>query len=151
MKIKLDDLKSKEIIDFLDKHIEEMKSVSPPKSKHALDLEGLRNPAISFWSVWDRNELVGCGALMQLSDTHGEIKSMRSKPDARTKGVASFLLQYILDEAQKMGLKMVSLETGSLPFFNPAHKLYEKFGFKKCEPFADYKHDSNSVFMSKMI
>ena len=151
MIIKNDNLKSEATIDFLEQHITEMKSVSPPESKHALDLEGLRKREVRFWTIWDNNDLVGCGALLKLNETQGEIKSMRSKPSSRGKGVASLMLQHILDEAVKRGLNRVSLETGSMPFFKPAHRLYIKFGFTECEPFADYKNDPNSVFMSKCI
>lgn len=149
--IKLDDLTGKDIIDFLEEHIKDMKSVSPPESKHPLDLEGLKNPAVKFWTAWDDSELVACGALMKLSDTQGEIKSMRAKPTVRRTGVASLLLKHILDDAEKSGFTRVSLETGSMPFFKPAQHLYKKFGFIECEPFADYNHDPNSVFMSKDI
>jgi len=152
MKIIPDNLQSSEVIHFLEEHIVEMKSVSPPESKHALDLEGLRNPKLSFWSVWDDDEiLVACGALLTLSKTHGEIKSMRSKKSVRGKGIASKLLEFILNEARVLGLKQVSLETGSMPFFAPARSLYRKFGFVECEPFADYKIDPNSVFMTKHL
>ena len=151
MNIKIDDLSSQTIADFLEEHIDEMKSVSPPESKHALDLAGLKRNNVTFWSVWNDNELLGCGALKTLNDGHGEIKSMRTSKTARGTGVASFLLQHILKKAVAMGLNRVSIETGSAPFFEPARKLYQKFGFSICDPFADYKQDANSVFMTKSI
>jgi len=151
MEIKIDDLTSQEIAEFLDDHIKDMKSISPPESKHALDLDGLRKPEITFWSVWAEGVLVGCGALKELNKTHAEIKSMRTLSACRGKGVASALLQYILQVSSQRGYHRVSLETGSMPFFEPARSLYTKFGFTYCAPFATYKEDPNSVFMSKAL
>jgi putative acetyltransferase len=147
MKIRIDDLSGKEIAGFLDEHIKDMKSVSPPESKHALDLEGLRKPDITFWTVWDKGELIGCGAIKELDGAHAEIKSMRTTAPCRGKGVASKLLDHILKEARQRGYHRLSLETGSMPFFEPARALYGKFGFKHCKPFSTYKEDPNSVFM----
>ena len=151
MKIIIDDLTDPQIAEFLDDHLKEMKSVSPPESKHALDLEGLRNPEITFWSVWEEDKLVGCGALCELNSKHCEIKSMRTSPEFKRKGIASSLLQHILNECEKRGYKKVSLETGSMDYFLPAINLYKKFGFSICEPFSNYKEDPNSVFMTKEL
>jgi putative acetyltransferase len=151
MEIKIDDLSGPEIARFLEEHINDMRSVSPPESKHALDLDGLRKPEITFWTVWDHGQLVGCGALKEIDATHGEIKSMRTSPLHRGKGVASLMLQHLLNEAQKRNYRRLSLETGSMPFFKPAHALYQKFGFVSCPPFPPYKEDPNSVFMSKEL
>lgn len=148
MKIKVDDLTGVKIAQFLNNHVEEMKSISPPESEHALDLEGLRTPDITFWAGWENNTLVGCGALKELDTSHGEIKSMRVAAEMRGKGYASQLLRYILDEAMARGYDKVSLETGSMDFFIPARKLYTSFGFVNSEPFATYELDPNSVFMS---
>ena len=125
-----------------------MKSVSPPESKHALDLEGLKRPEITFWTVWDQNTLAGCGALKELDTTHAEIKSMRTSSAYRGKGVASRLLEHILIVAKQRGYRRLSLETGSMSFFKPAQMLYTKYGFKFCKPFSKYKEDPNSVFMA---
>ena len=149
MEIKLDDLSGVEIADFLREHIEEMKAVSPPESKHALDLEGLRKPEITFWTVWDGDCIIGCGAMKELSSEHAEIKSMRTNIAYRGKGDASMLLQHILKEATLRGYHRLSLETGSMPFFEPARNLYTKYGFKYCAFFSIYKEDPNSVFMVK--
>lgn len=149
MEIRLDNLDSVEIANFLKEHIQEMKAVSPPESKHALDLERLRKPEITFWTVWDSDCIIGCGAIKELNVEHVEIKSMRTKDSYRGKGVASMLLQHILNEAKLRGYRRISLETGSLPFFEPARNLYTKYGFKNCAPFAKYKEDPNSVFMTK--
>ena len=149
MKIKVDDLQSTEIVSFLKEHVAEMKSVSPPQSKHALDLKGLKKPEITFWTVWDDNNLVGCGAIKELNTEHAEIKSMRIKANFRNKGIASMLLLHILEEAKRRGYRRLSLETGSMPFFQPARNLYLKHGFNYCTPFATYKEDLNSVFMTR--
>lgn len=151
MKIIIDDLSGTKIAEFLAEHIKDMKAVSPPESKHALDLEGLRKPEITFWTVWDGQNLIGCGALKELDDMHGEIKSMRTASAYRQKGVASMLLQYIISQAKLRGYRRLSLETGAMPFFEPARKLYAKFGFEYCPPFSNYKEDPNSVFMTNML
>jgi putative acetyltransferase len=151
VRIVIDDLSGPEIADFLAAHVEEMRSVSPPESKHALDLGGLRRPEVTFWSVMDGDVLVGCGALKALDPSHAEIKSMRTAPEYQNRGVASGLLQHIFGEAKKLGFSRLSLETGSAAFFAPARKIYEKAGFEYCEPFADYKNDPNSVYLTKVI
>lgn len=151
MKIKVDDLTGTEIAELLEQHISDMKSVSPPESKHALDLEGLRQPEITFWTVWDETSLAGCGALKELDPSHAEIKSMRTAPEYRNRGVATMLLQHIIDEAKSRNYRRLSLETGSMPFFAPARQLYQKFGFVYCAPFSDYKEDPNSMFMTKEL
>lgn len=148
MKIRIDDLSDPRIETFLHEHIEEMKSISPPESKHALDIESLRKPDITFWSAWQKEELVGCGALKELDSSHAEIKSMRVSQKHRGNKLASMLLSHIVAEAMAKEYQKLSLETGSMAFFEPARKLYEKYGFKPCAPFADYKEDPNSVFLS---
>jgi len=147
MEFRIDDLSDPKIGDFLEEHIEDMKSVSPPESKHALDLDDLKMPDVTFWSAWEKDILVGCGALKELDSSHAEIKSMRISSELRGRGIASKLLSHILSEASLKGYLRLSLETGSMSFFDPARKLYEKFGFTYCEPFANYKKDPNSVFM----
>ncbi len=151
MEIRVDDLSGSEIAEFLEEHIKDMKAVSLPESKHALDLEGLRKPEITFWTVWDGSSLIGCGAIKELDANHAEVKSMRTSVPQRGKGVASMLLQYILNEAKLRGYRRISLETGSIPFFEPARNLYKKYGFKNCAPFSTYKEDRNSVFMEKEL
>ena len=151
MEIKIDDLYGNEIKAFLEDHINDMKSVSPPESKHALDLDDLRKPDITFWTIWDNTILTGCGALKELDDSHGEIKSMRTSKSYRGKGIASSLLQHILNEAKTRSYKRLSLETGSMPFFEPARVLYKKHGFLPCPPFSTYREDPNSIFMTKQL
>ena len=151
MQIKIDDLSSREIASFLQEHIDEMKAVSPPESKHALDLKGLKQPEITFWTVWDEAIIIGCGAIKRLNKNHAEIKSMRVASSHRRRGIASKLLQHILSEAKKRGYSRISLETGSMTFFKPAHRLYAKFDFQQCQAFSIYKEDPNSIFMTKEL
>ena len=151
MDIRLDDLRGPEIAALLQEHLRDMHRVSPPESVHALDLESLRKPDITFWTMWDAGILVGCGALKELDPQHAEIKSMRTASSHRRQGVAKQLLQHLLAEAKQRGYTRVSLETGSMEFFLPARALYASFGFAQCAPFASYRADSNSVFMTKEL
>lgn len=146
--IRLDDLRDPRIAAFLEQHIDDMRAVSPPESKHALDLEGLRRPDIRFWSGWQGDELVGCVALRRLDAWHGELKSMRTAPQLRRQGLARSLLLRVLEQARAAGLRRLSLETGSMAFFAPARTLYAAHGFARCAPFGDYREDPNSVFMT---
>lgn len=148
MKIKLDDLSGLEVAALIGEHLQGMADHSPPESIHALNLEGLKKPEITFWSAWEKNELVGCGALKELDVRHGEVKSMRTAPLHLRKGVAKRVLAHIIEEAKHRGYYRLSLETGSMESFEPARKLYESFGFQYCRPFSDYKEDPNSVFMT---
>ena len=152
MQIVVDDLSGPQIAAFLDEHVQEMRSITPsPDSKHALDLDDLRQPEITFWSAMDGSTLVGCAAIKRLDASHAEVKSMRTAPARRRDGIASMLLEHINAEATRMGFTRLSLETGSYEFFLPARKLYEKFGFEYCEPFASYQPDPNSVFMTRQL
>ncbi|HEV2696113.1 MAG TPA: GNAT family N-acetyltransferase [Verrucomicrobiae bacterium] len=151
MQIKPDDLTGPEIAALLSEHLQCMAEVSPPESRHALNLDGLRKPEITFWCVWQGKELLGCGALKELSVTQGEIKSMRTAKAHLRKGVAARMLQHITSEAKQRGYHRLSLETGAQTYFEPARRLYHKSGFKECGPFAGYKEDPNSVFMTKEL
>lgn len=151
MIIKIDDLSGAEIAAFLEEHIQDMRSVSPPESKHALDLDGLRGPEIAFWTAWDSSDLIGCCALKTLSLQEGEVKSMRVANAFRSQGLGMKLVEHLIDEAHSRGMKRLFLETGSMAFFASARKLYEKMGFVYCGPFGDYKPDLNSVFMTRSI
>lgn len=146
--LRLDDLSDPRIADFLEDHLRDMRATSPPESVHALDLDGLRRPEIAFWSAWDAGTLVGCGALKRLDAAHAELKSMRVAASRRRGGIATSILVHLLAEARRAGYRRVSLETGSMAFFAPAHALYERHGFVRCEPFGDYRPDPNSVFMT---
>ena len=151
VKIVADDLSGPEIARFLDEHVQQMRSITPPESKHALDLDGLRRPDITFWSVLDGDTVVGCGALRRLDAGQAELKAMRTQAARKRSGIASLLLAHIVTEAQRAGFTRLSLETGAAEFFPPARKLYEKFGFDYCEPFADYKPDPSSAFMTRTL
>lgn len=151
MDIRLDPLDGPEIATFLEQHLEDMRAVSPPESKHALDLEGLRAAEVSFWSVFDGSTLVGCGALKALDPRHAELKSMRVAVARRGQGVGAMLLGHLLQQARARGFRRVSLETGSMPFFAPARRLYERHGFVCCAPFGEYREDPNSVYMSRLL
>lgn len=151
VKIVRDDLSGPEIAALLAEHVEEMRSITPPESKHALDLDGLRQPDVTFWSVFDGDALVGCGALKRLDEQHAELKSMRTRAAWKRRGVATTLLEYIIAEAVRMGFTRLSLETGSADFFQPARSLYAKYGFAPCEPFGDYRLDPLSVYMTRAL
>jgi putative acetyltransferase len=143
-----DDLAGPEVAALLAEHMASMRAITPPASIHALDLDGLRAPGVTFWSAWQGAELVGCGALKQLDPRHGEIKSMRTSERHRRQGIAAAVLEHLLRVARARGYRRLSLETGVQPGFAPARALYERYGFEECAPFADYVEDPNSVFMT---
>ena len=149
--IKRDHLTKDEVIELVSSHLQGMNLHSPPESIHALDIESLKQRDITFWSVWEGSQLAGCGAIKELDEHHGEIKSMRAATAHLRKGIARELLQYIINEAKKRGYRRLSLETGSAPPFEPARKLYASFGFYECDPFSTYKEDPYSVFMTKKL
>jgi putative acetyltransferase len=151
MDIRVDDLSSREISQLLQEHLRSMAMHSPPESVHALDLEALRKPEITFWSVWQDSELLGCGALKELDACHGEIKSMRTASAHLRKGVAARLMRHLLEEARQRSYRRLSLETGSMEAFAPARSLYTRFGFQRCGPFAGYVEDPYSVFMTREL
>ena len=135
----------------MQEHLQSALQHSPPESVHALDVEGLRKPEITFWTAWESGDLLGCGALKELDSQHGEIKSMRTASLHLRKGVARKLLDHIIAEARRRGYRRLSLETGSMAAFAPARRLYSKFGFTYCGPFADYLEDPYSVFMTREL
>ena len=149
--IREDDLLGPEVATLLASHLENVSAHSPPGSVHALDLDGLRAPNVTFWSVWETSRIVGCGALKELDHTHGELKSMCTDPVHRRRGVASLLLEHLLAVARRRGYTRLSLETGSGPAFDAAQALYERFGFERCGSFAAYEEDSFSVFMTRPV
>ena len=151
MDIKIDDLSGPEVHELLREHLRSAALHSPPESVHALDVEALRRPEITFWTARENGELLGCGALKELDSRHGEIKSMRTSATHLRKGVAATLLNHILGEAARRGYRRLSLETGSMEAFEPARRLYAKFGFNYCGPFADYVGDPYSVFMTREL
>jgi putative acetyltransferase len=151
MEIRLDDLSSPAVRQLVLDHLRGMASLSPPESVHALGLEALRKPEITFWSVWLNSELAGCGALKALDASHGEIKSMRTATSHLRQGVAATLLRHMLEEARRRCYRRLSLETGGTAAFAPAHQLYAGFGFERSGPFADYAEDPFSVFMTRAL
>lgn len=148
---RVDDLCGSEITELLEEHLRCMARVSPPESRHALDLDGLRRPDVTFWSLWHGAELAGCGALKELDQQHAEIKSMRTAYAYQRQGVASRMLRHLMDEARRRRYRRLSLETGSMAYFEPARRLYASFGFDYCRPFGEYREDPNSVFMTRTL
>jgi Acetyltransferases len=148
MRIERDDLSRRQVHDLLREHLANMYELSPPESVHALDLDKLRAPGITFWTAWDGDVLLGCGALKELDPAHGEVKSMRTPKALRRRGAGRAMLVHIVAEARRRGYRRLSLETGAQEGFRPAAELYRSFGFVECGPFADYKLDPNSVFMT---
>ena len=151
MKIIRDDLSSPAVVALLAEHLEDAARQSPPGSVHALDIPGLRAPEVTFWTAWNAAELLGFGALKELDAVHGEVKSMRTATAHLGRGVASAILGVLVEEAKARRYTRLSLETGSGRAFEPAHRLYEKFGFRYCGPFADYSEDPFSRFMTREI
>ena len=136
-----------DVLALLEEHVEDMRRISPPESKHAFDADSLRIPEITFLSAREGGELLGCGALLDLGDGLGEIKSMRTARSHLRRGVARAILGEIIKVAQNRGLARLALETGAQPEFVPARTLYGAFGFARRGPFGDYIEDPNSVFM----
>lgn len=148
MNIRTDNASDAAVLALLDEHLREMYAATPPESVHALDPSELRAPDVTFWTAWDGDELLGCGALKALDARHGEIKTMRTSRQHRREGVAAAILAHIVDEARARGYQRLSLETGSGGPFQAALCFYEKHGFEYCEPFADYVPDPFSRFMT---
>ncbi|WP_417442055.1 GNAT family N-acetyltransferase [Idiomarina sp.] len=151
MEIKNDDLSDGEVISLMEEHLSDMYATSPPECVHALDINALKGPRVTFFSAWENETLAGCIAIKSLSSEDAEIKSMRTAHSFRGKGVASKLLLHLLNFAKQQGYTSVSLETGTQSYFAPARKLYKKFGFMDCGPFSDYKLNANSQFMTRGV
>jgi putative acetyltransferase len=147
LRIELDDLGRQDVQRLVAEHLADMYATSPAESVHALDHAELRGAGVSFWTAWEDASLLGCGALKQLSPAEGEIKAMRTRPEARGRGVAAHMLSFLLDESRRRGYHTISLETGTQDFFAPARRFYARHGFVTCPPFGDYAPDPNSVFM----
>ncbi len=137
-----------EVNELLKKHFIELRSVSPKGSTHVLDIPGLKVSSIKFWSLWENEKLIGCGALKFLDENHGEFKSIRIVDEFRKNGFGIKIIDHLINEAKKLNIRKISVETGSGNFFSPARKLFESYGFKTCEPFAHYKKDPNSCYFS---
>ncbi len=148
MKIEIDDLSRPAIHALLNEHLRNMHELSPPESVHALDLDALRRPEITFWSAWEGEVLLGCAALLALDARHGEVKSMRTPAARRRTGAGRALLMQVIGAARERGYERLSLETGSMEAFEPARRLYESAGFVATGPFGSYVDDPNSIFMT---
>ncbi len=151
MRIIEDDLSGAEVRTLLETHFAGMLASSPEGSCHFLDFEGLKAPEVTFWSIWDGEQLAGCGAMKELSAEHGEIKSMRTHADHLRKGAAARMLEHIIATARQRGYVRLSLETGSTPDFDAAHGLYLRYGFEYCPPFGDYVEDPFSRYMTRAV
>ena len=140
-----------EVNELLTKHFKELKAASPEGSAHVLDIPGLKISSIKFWSLWKNKKLFGCGALKFLNKDHGEFKSIRIHDRFRNKGNGIKVIEHLIEEAKKLNIKRISLETGAGNFFIPARKLFKRCKFVPCEPFAHYKKDINSIYLTKLI
>ena len=140
-----------EVNELLTKHFIELRKASPEGSAHVLDIPGLKIPSIKFWSFWQNNMLMGCGALKFLDKEHGEFKSIRVHDNFRRKGNGINVINHLINEAKKLHIKKLSLETGAGDFFKSARKLFKQCGFETCKPFAHYEEDVNSVYLTKII
>lgn len=148
MNIRTDDLTHPAVHALLQEHLAHMHALSPAESVHALDLHKLRAPGITFWTVWEGEQLLGCGALKELDARHGEVKSMRTPAAMRGRGAGRAMLVHLLGVARQRGYQRLSLETGTVEAFAPAQCLYSSEGFTRCGPFADYREDPHSLFMT---
>jgi putative acetyltransferase len=137
------------LVAFLRAHLDDMEPTAPPESRHALDLAALQAPHVRMWVATDPDGIVGTAALAVVEEGHEELKSMRTEPRARGRGVASALLAHALDDARSRGVERVSLETGAMAFFAPARALYARAGFEPCAPFGSYVDDPLSTFMTR--
>ena len=140
-----------EVNELLTKHFVELRAASPEGSAHVLDIPGLKVPSIKFWSLWEDKKLLGCGALKFLENGHGEFKSIRVQDNFRNKGNGIKVIEHLINEAKKLEIKRISIETGAGKFFEPARRLFEKCNFKPCKPFAHYKEDINSLYLTRLI
>jgi putative acetyltransferase len=148
MRLEIDDLSRPAVQALLDEHLQNMYELSPPESVHALDLDKLRRPEITFWTAWRGADLLGCGALKAIDATQGEVKSMRTPQARRREGAGKAILTHVVEVARSRGYERLWLETGAMDAFLPARRLYESFGFGYCGPFVGYEDDPNSVFMT---
>jgi len=140
-----------EVNKLLTKHFIELRAASPEGSAHVLDIPGLKDPSIKFWSLWEDEKIFGCGALKFLDKGHGEFKSIRVHDNFRNKGNGIKVIEHLINKAKMLDIRRISLETGAGEFFDPARKLFKRCDFKPCKPFAHYKEDVNSLYLTKLI
>jgi putative acetyltransferase len=148
VQISIDDPRRADVVGLLEEHLADMYATSPPDSVHALDPSALAVPGVSFWTLREEGDLLGCGALKEIDPGHAEIKSMRTATSARRRGVAARLLDHLLAEGRTRGYVRISLETGTQDYFAAARALYASRGFTECGPFEGYREDPHSVFMT---
>lgn len=148
MRIEIDDLTRPEVLALLEEHLRNMHELTPPEHVFAFDANKLRAPGVVVWTAWEDAQLLGCAALVELSPTQGEVKSMRTPAALRRKGAGRALLEHILRVARNRGYQELFLETGRQPAFEPAHSLYRSVGFRECGPFGSYSENGNSIFMT---
>lgn len=151
IEIKLDDLSGEPIKKLLETHLKNAALHSPEDAIFALDIKALKAPEISFWSAWQDDQILACGAIKMLDQEHGEIKSMHTLEKARGKGIGNQLVCHILQQAKGKNIKRLSLETGTAEAYYPAHRLYKRHGFEQCRPFADYQESIHSLYMTKIL
>ena len=151
MHIEVDDISRPQVVALIEEHLASARELSPPGMTFALDASELKAPGVTFWTIWEGDVLLGCGALKELSATQGELKSMRTPAALRRQGAGRAMLSHIIATARARGYEALHLETGANPAFVPAQRLYESFGFKYSGPFADYAENGNSVFMSRSL
>ena len=140
-----------DVNELLTNHFIELRAASPEGSTHVLDIPGLKIPSIKFWSLWKNEKLLGCGALKFINNVHGEFKSIRVHDNFRNKDNGINVIKHLINEAKKLHVKRISIETGAGKFFEPARKLFKKCNFEPCKPFAHYKVDENSIYLTKLI
>ena len=140
-----------EVNQLLKSHFIELRAASPEGSAHVLDIPGLKDSSIKFWSFWENNKLMGCGALKFLDPNHGEFKSIRVHDNFRNKGNGKMIIDHLIEKAIKLNIKRISLETGAGIYFKPARKLFKNCNFEPCKPFAHYKEDLNSIYLTRLI
>ena len=140
-----------EVNKLLKNHFIELRAASPEGSAHVLDIPGLKDTSIKFWSLWENDKLFGCGALKILNEDHGEFKSIRIHNNFKNQGKSIKIIELLIDEAKKLKIKRISLETGAGKFFEPARKLFKKCDFQPCKKFAHYEEDVNSIYLTKLI
>lgn len=148
MEIRSGGLADPRVLALLEEHLANMHELTPRENVNALDISGLQSPDITFYAAWDGDSLLGCGALKELTPTHGEIKSMRTPAAQRRRGAGRAILEHLIEESRRRGYNRVSLETGSHPAFQPSHSLYRSAGFVSCGPFGSYHETPDNVFMT---
>lgn len=146
--ISVEDPRTPDVVDLLERHLEFARAVTPPEDVHALDIDGLTDPSVTFFSLRNDGRLLGIGAIKQLDETHFELKSIHTAEEARGNGVGRTMVEHLLGVARDRGAQRVSLETGNVEAFAPSRALYASAGFVESGPFGDYESGNTSTFMT---